>query len=507
MNATSAICQIVNPSTLRCFGNVTYVEEDEDVVGSQRFFIDVGLSLALLVVAGVLSGLSMGLFTLDPMNVEILKRSGPPHVQRQAAAVAPLVKRHHLVLVTMLLIQAAASEALPIFLDRLVGPIVAVALSVSGVVVFAEIIPNALFSRHGLAISARLTWVVYFLIAITFPVSYPVSVLLDCMLGHEDTFYRRAEIKTLINMHAEAGSGNGGAESKKGDDGAHEQALTADEANLIRSAIDLSSKTVADLMTPIDDVFMLDVNTLLSRDVLESLVQRQFSRIPVFRGDRQHVIGVLLLKQLVLLRPDDNVPLASLPLRAIQHCPASLDCYGALDMFQISRSHLAVVTDANDRNVAVGCVSLEDIIEELLDEELTDESEAMVVDADLKASLGVPNRMASVDARTVSLAIGVAAARRMSTVPASPAYAMPRVRLTASGAVDSIRGSFDPATHHSVLDRHHHKGRGDTSVAASPSSNVLDPHHAKGRRDRRQLRHTTDGEKVPLLKVNDSDDV
>jgi CBS domain containing-hemolysin-like protein len=532
LDFAQVVCHVVDTKSLLCFNNVTFVEVDEDVLGSTKFYMDLGISVGLLVVAGILSGLSMGLFTLDPMNIEILRRSGPPAVRKQAAAVAPLVKRHHLVLVTMLLIQAAATEALPLFLDRLVGPIVAVALSVSGVVVFGEILPNAVFSKHGLAISARLTWLVWLLIALLFPVAWPVSKLLDCLLGHEQTFYRRAEIKTLIGMHAEAagvergekrtnsdagggGGGGGGGGSQ------HEHMLSQDEANLIRGAIDLSSKTVADLSTPLDDVFMLDIDTKLTRPVLEELVRRSFSRIPVTRGDRKHVVGVLLMKQLVLVRPDEGVPVSSLPLRAIPRCPSSLDCYGALEMFQISRSHIALVTDSDD--APIGCVTLEDILEELLDEELSNESDALVLSASVDGSGSMPqsfgasrnvsidrrpahNRLASIDTRTFGLAVGVAAARRLSTMAGSPT----RLVLTESGNVDSVdmtRGSH-------ILDRHYNKGR--RGLFQSTETHILDPHHAKGRHvatrgHQRRLRQTVDGvssqassvgETQPLLSVN-----
>lgn len=257
-------------------------------------------------------------------------------------------------------------------------------LSVSGVLVFGEIIPQAVCSRYGLAISARCAWLIWFLIALVFPVSYPISLLLDCILGHESTMYRRAEIKQFIGMHAEQSSRNGSVQGDAsgsgsgigGGGGGSEHTLTVDEANVIRAAIDLSSKTVADVMTPIDDVFMVDETTQLTRPVMEMLVQRGFSRVPIYRRDRAHVVGVLLMKQLILISHEQAVPISSLPLRAMPIVPSTMDCYGALDMFQLGRSHIAMVVDRRDMLTLVGCVTLEDIIEELLNEEIADEAGA-----------------------------------------------------------------------------------------------------------------------------------
>lgn len=65
-----------------------------------------------------MSGLTIGLMSIDLMNLEILKNSGSDKERKYAAKIVPLVKQHHFVLVTLLLSNAAAMEALPIFLDR-----------------------------------------------------------------------------------------------------------------------------------------------------------------------------------------------------------------------------------------------------------------------------------------------------------------------------------------------------------------------------------------------------
>lgn len=55
-----------------------------------------------------------------------------------ANRIIPLVKRHHLLLVTLLVANAAAMEALPLFVDRLVGPVGAILISVTAVLLFGE---------------------------------------------------------------------------------------------------------------------------------------------------------------------------------------------------------------------------------------------------------------------------------------------------------------------------------------------------------------------------------
>jgi metal transporter CNNM len=63
----------------------------------------------------------MGLMSLDPLQLKVLLQSGTEAERRHAANVLPIVQQHHFVLVTLLLFDTTASEALPLFLDRLAG--------------------------------------------------------------------------------------------------------------------------------------------------------------------------------------------------------------------------------------------------------------------------------------------------------------------------------------------------------------------------------------------------
>lgn len=65
--------------------------------------------------------------------------------------------------------------------------------------------------------------------------------------------------------------------------------LTTDEVNIIKGALDLSSKTAAEGMTPLDLVFMLSTNTKLDSETLEAILASGHSRIPVHRAGNRCV--------------------------------------------------------------------------------------------------------------------------------------------------------------------------------------------------------------------------
>ena len=105
------------------------------------------VSLFLVCVAGTMAGLTMGLLGMDPIELEVAKNSGGSEEERvQAEKVWTVVSQHHRLLVTLLLFNALANEALPIFLDALVPPFAAILASVTLVLVFGEILPAAIFT-------------------------------------------------------------------------------------------------------------------------------------------------------------------------------------------------------------------------------------------------------------------------------------------------------------------------------------------------------------------------
>eukprot|EP01118_Nematostelium_gracile_P013181 TRINITY_DN4951_c0_g1_i1.p1 TRINITY_DN4951_c0_g1~~TRINITY_DN4951_c0_g1_i1.p1 ORF type:complete len:478 (-),score=117.32 TRINITY_DN4951_c0_g1_i1:11-1378(-) len=334
-------------------------EEDGPVPPSSAlFWVYLGLSLFLVCFAGICSGLTIGLMSLDPMTLEIIKKGGEPKDRKYAERILPIVKKHHLLLVTLLLSNAAAMETLPIFLDRISSPVIAILISVTMVLFFGEIIPQALCHRFGLAIGAKLVPLVQLLMLLLFVIAYPISKVLDHLLGHGGlSLFKRAELKELVTLHGQEHSGP----------------LTVDEMTIIRGAIDLKHKKVSQFMTPLEKVFMLDLQSLLNEDTLSAIRESGHSRIPVYSEKRTNIKGILLVKSLLFLNMDKTKTIGDLELREIPKIDADDEAYEILNMFQTGRSHIAIVH--NIYSEVVGIITLEDIIEELIQEEIYDEED------------------------------------------------------------------------------------------------------------------------------------
>lgn len=295
-----------------------------------HFFINIGIIVFLVLFAGMMSGLTLGLMSLSLVDLEVLAKSGTPSDRKHAEKILPVVKNQHLLLCTLLICNAAAMEALPIFLDSLVTAWGAILISVTLILLFGEIIPQSVCTRYGLAIGAAVAPVVRGLVWICFPVAYPISKLLDYLLGEGHVaLFRRAELKMLVNLH--------GNEAGKGGE------LTHDETTIIAGALELTEKTAGDAMTPISDTFAVDINSKLDRDVMTLILEKGHSRVPVYYEDHTNIIGLILVKNLLTIHPDDEVPVKNVTIRRIPRVPETLPLYDILNEFQKGHSHMAVV--------------------------------------------------------------------------------------------------------------------------------------------------------------------
>lgn len=311
--------------------------ESEIQFGSAWWFIYAGVCAFLVLFAGLMSGLTLGLMSLSLVDLEILKRSGTPSEKKQAAGILPVVQKQHQLLVTLLLCNAAAMEALPLYLDKLFNQYVAIILSVTLVLAFGEVIPQAICSRYGLAVGANFVWLVRILMILSYPIAYPIGKVLDFLLGHNEALFRRAQLKALVSIH--------GQEAGKGGE------LTHDETTIISGALDLTEKTAQEAMTPIESTFSLDVNSKLDWEAMGKILARGHSRVPVYSGNPKNIIGLLLVKTLLTVRPETETPVSAVSIRKIPRVPADMPLYDILNEFQKGHSHMAAVVKAKAKSI------------------------------------------------------------------------------------------------------------------------------------------------------------
>ncbi|RHZ00931.1 hypothetical protein DYB37_012683 [Aphanomyces astaci] len=449
-----------------------------------EFYMSLGIVVATICVAGMMAGLTMGLLSLDKLNLQILQLEGTDVEKERASRVLPLIQRHHRLLVTLLLFNAAANEALPVFLARLVPETQAIVISVTSVLMFGEILPSAVFTgKSQLAIAAGFIPFVELIMILAFPIAFPISKMLDWCVGedHDVTRYKRKELKALVALQKEAhplpcrGSMLSYSPSKNAmrarrsagfysavaehlldevDHGLlpHATHLHTDEITIIHGALDLTTKTVCDVMVPWSEVFMLDEDSRLTKDCLAHILSSGHSRIPVYRKHR-----LLLVKRLIVLDPSDARPLRELMLKKPIVVSPDFSCYAVLNEFQKGRSHMALITPQvgyvqhcwvtgeplePDDVEFVGIITIEDVVEELIQEEIQDETDR--ADANVRRFEAQARGLHKCDAR-----LRAWATRARRRVQIRRAKSVKRLSITPRNSKVK-RHSVDHATVHDV---------------------------------------------------------
>ena len=330
----------------------------EEEVPTKWFYIVNG-SLALLCVIGgaLASGLTVGLLSLDPLLLLIKIRAGQtPQDRRQAELLLPVVKRHHDLLVTLLLVNTVAGEALPVFLQGMVPDSVAILMSVVLVLVFGEILPTALFTGpNQLKIASRLAPLVKILMVLMCPVAYPIARLLDRIMKDEDhgddggeeganvSLFNRGELAALIRVQheerlaakhrrrhqrtvslAEVDLDNSDLHIAEGvralkaeliqhqhqnrpDVAPSSDSIDNDEVMIMEGALQMKTKTAMDIYLSYHKVFCIPSDMQLDDTNIFTIYASGYSRVPVFvENDRRRVKGILMTRQLMVVKKNNS---------------------------------------------------------------------------------------------------------------------------------------------------------------------------------------------------------
>ncbi|KAK0042373.1 metal transporter CNNM4 [Biomphalaria pfeifferi] len=323
----------------------------------------------LLLLSGLFSGLNLGLLALDQTELKIISKAGSEKEKNWAKRISPLRKRGNFLLCTFLLGNVIVNSTFTILFSNMTDGLISLISSTIGIVIFGEIVPQAICSRHGLAVGANTYWLTILFMALTFPASYPISLILDKILGEEiGQVYSKDKLQELIKMTADS------------------RVLQDNEANIMSGAMQLTNKYVKEVMTKIADVFMLGINRTLNYETMTEIMKHGYTRVPVFDSEN-NITYLLNTKDLALIDPDDCIPLSTV-CKFYDHRPLYVDHDCKLDTilqeFLKGDSHMAVVQKLHNNGnhdpyfKTLGIVTLEDVLEEILQREIIDEKDVIL---------------------------------------------------------------------------------------------------------------------------------
>lgn len=317
--------------------------------------IDILIVVLLVVLSGIFSGLTLGFFSLNLTSLERKIKLG----NAAAKKVYPIRKNGNLLLCTLLLGNVAVNSTMAIFLGNIATGLVAGFVATGLIVVFGEIIPQAVFSRHALKFGSRTVWLVRIFIFIFYPIAYPLSWMLDKALGAElATIWDKKEIEEIIRHHEDA----------------IESEIDADEERILLGALTFSDMTAKMTATPRPVVFSLESDQVIDAGLILIIREKGFSRIPIFADDSaEKIAGYLLVKDLLGIDLSAGHTVGEFMRKDVLQVAESIKLDDLLNRFLTKKIHLACTYD--EYGSFTGVVTLEDIMEEILNEDILDEAD------------------------------------------------------------------------------------------------------------------------------------
>ena len=319
----------------------------------------------LLACSAFFSGSEIAYASVNKLRLKKCAERG----ERRNSGLACSIRDHYTealctILIGNNLVNIAASSVATVIAISLAGEAGAVyasALMTVFILLFGEILPKILAKQYCDSVVYYIAPVLKFLMVITKPIVKVVLFAMDAISkrfgGNDDCDCVTPDELSIIIDTAES-----------------ESVIDEDRSDLLQSALEFGTTTVDEILTPRVDVNMLDIDST-PEEVLDAARASSHSRLPVYREDADHIIGVLYLNHYFKQIADG----AQVPLQEQLYEPCflhrSTSLPVALAELRKRSIYLAVILD--DYGGTCGIITMEDILEELVGE-MWDEHDRVV---------------------------------------------------------------------------------------------------------------------------------
>jgi gliding motility-associated protein GldE len=326
-------------------------------LGFSPFILVNFLILALLLIASaVISGSETAFFSLKPNDISELDSTDT----KQDKMVFELREKPKTLLATILIANNLVNVAIVILstfitaklFDLEHNPVLAFVIQIvvvtSLLLLIGEIIPKVIANRHPVRLARLAAFPMNFLVHLFKPISM--------ILVGSTSFLDKKLIRKSYNLSM--------SELSAAIDITSDETTPPEEKKMLKGIATFNEKEVRSVMKPRIGITALDIKTSFE-EVISLILKTGFSRIPVFEGNLDHVIGLLYIKDLIPYLDKSDIDWTTL-IRPSFFVPENKRINDLLQEFREKKIHLAIVVD--EYGGTAGLISLEDIIEEIVGE-------------------------------------------------------------------------------------------------------------------------------------------
>ncbi len=312
--------------------------------------------ILLLFLSALVSGSEVAFFQLkekpsDDDNTEDRKKINKL-LRHPEKLLATILVANNFINISIVILASYIAASLLTGVNETVRFLVEVVLITAVILFFGEILPKVFATQNDLGFAKKTAPLLSFFQKIFSVLVVPMTKITDKLEKHlsvENQLFSRDDLSKVLEMT--------------------EDEATREEKRILTGILEFGNTEAKQIMKPRMDIFAVSDDEDL-QSVIKKIQEKGYSRIPVYHGDLDHIKGILFAKDLIpyLDRPDFDWTRL---IRPAFFVPENIKLDDLLKEFQKKRMHLAIVVD--EYGGTSGLITLEDVIEEVLGEEIRDE--------------------------------------------------------------------------------------------------------------------------------------
>ncbi|MDD7388424.1 MAG: hemolysin family protein [Lachnospiraceae bacterium] len=319
--------------------------------------------ILLLILSAFFSSAETALTTVNRIRIRSLAEDG----NKRAATVLKILDHQDKMLSAILIgnniVNLSSSSLATLLATDIFGSAgagIATGILTLCILVFGEISPKSLAAANSEKLSMLYAGIIYNLMTVLTPVIFIVNLLargfmwlLHADMDHKDDAYTEDELRVIMDVSHEEG------------------VIESEERRMINNVFDFDDSCAKDIMVPRIDMQFIDVEATYE-DVLDAIRTQMYTRMPVYEDTTDNVIGILNIKDLILIGKTEDFQVRNYMREAYYTYEFKKTSELFMDMKNNSIS-MAIVLD--EYGATAGLVTLEDLIEEIVGE-IRDEYDA-----------------------------------------------------------------------------------------------------------------------------------
>lgn len=308
----------------------------------------------LLLCSAFISGSEVALFSLDQKNLDDLETNDSHKgklisglLDRPKKLLATILIANNFINIGVVILFTSINEKLfSAITSSTIQFLVEVILLTFLILLFGEVLPKIYASRNNVSFSKTVCIPIAFLNRALSPISIPmrnITVFIEKKFSVQKTNFSVDQLSQALEL-------------------TDQKETTSDEQKILEGIVTFGNTDVKQVMSPRIDIFAIEFSESFT-EIMSKIIEKGYSRIPVYKEGIDHIEGVLFIKDLIPYIDYKDYEWQTL-LREPFFVPENKKLDNLLKEFQGMKNHLAIVVD--EYGGTSGLVSLEDILEEIV---------------------------------------------------------------------------------------------------------------------------------------------